>query len=60
MGETKMKHYTKDEILKIAEKENVKYVCMQFSDMMGTVKSVEIPVSQLQKALDNKIMLDGS
>jgi len=38
----------------------VRYIRLQFTDILGTIKNVEIPVSQLDKALDNKMMFDGS
>ncbi|SFU76730.1 type I glutamate--ammonia ligase [Alicyclobacillus macrosporangiidus] len=52
--------YTRDQILQIAKDENVRYIRLQFTDLFGVVKNVEIPVDQLSKALDNKIMFDGS
>lgn len=52
--------YTKEDILRIAKEENVRFIRLQFTDLLGTIKNVEIPVSQLEKALDNKIMFDGS
>lgn len=52
--------YTKEDILRIAEEENVRFIRLQFTDLLGTIKNVEIPVSQLPKALDNKMMFDGS
>jgi glutamine synthetase len=54
------KNLTKEEILKLAKEENVRFIRLQFTDLLGTIKNVEIPVSQLPKALDNKIMFDGS
>ncbi|MFE8698172.1 type I glutamate--ammonia ligase [Cytobacillus sp. FJAT-53684] len=54
------KSYSKDEILQIAKEENVRYIRLQFTDLFGTIKNVEIPISQLPKALDNKMMFDGS
>ena len=33
---------------------------MQFTDMLGDIKAVEIPASRIDDALDNKIMFDGS
>ncbi|MDI9259179.1 type I glutamate--ammonia ligase [Alicyclobacillus sendaiensis] len=54
------KEYTKEEILKLAEANDVRYVRLQFTDLLGIVKNVEIPVDQLPKALDNRIMFDGS
>ncbi len=55
-----MKKHTKNEILRIAKEENVRYIRLMFTDIMGTIKSVEIPVGQLETALDGKIMFDGS
>lgn len=55
-----MAKYTKDDIRRLAEEENVKFIRLQFTDILGTIKNVEIPISQLEKALDNKMMFDGS
>lgn len=55
-----MTTYTRDMIVKMASDENVKFIRLQFTDILGTVKNVEIPISQLNKALDNKMMFDGS
>ncbi|MFD1360430.1 type I glutamate--ammonia ligase [Lentibacillus salinarum] len=51
---------TKEHILKQIKEENVRFIRLQFTDMLGTIKNVEIPLSQLDKALDNKMMFDGS
>ncbi|WP_312029508.1 type I glutamate--ammonia ligase [Paenibacillus sedimenti] len=53
-------NYSKEDILRIAKEENVRFIRLQFTDLMGSVKNVEIPFSQLEKALDNKMMFDGS
>ncbi|MEW9108691.1 type I glutamate--ammonia ligase [Cytobacillus gottheilii] len=55
-----MAKFTKEDITRIAEEENVKFIRLQFTDILGTIKNVEIPISQLEKALDNKMMFDGS
>ena len=52
--------YTKQKILNIAETEDVEFISLQFTDLFGTLKNVAITKSQLAKALDNKIMFDGS
>jgi glutamine synthetase len=52
--------YTKEQILKNAKEENVRYIRLMFSDIVGTIKSVEIPVGQLESALDGETMFDGS
>lgn len=48
------------EILKAANKEKVRFLRLQFTDLMGTLKNVEVPRSQFEKALDGQIMFDGS
>ncbi|WP_433750004.1 type I glutamate--ammonia ligase [Falsibacillus pallidus] len=55
-----MAKFTKEDIQRLAKEENVKFIRLQFTDILGTIKNVEIPVSQLGKALDNKMMFDGS
>ncbi|MGM0882702.1 MAG: type I glutamate--ammonia ligase [Bacillota bacterium] len=54
------KSYTKEDIRRIAQEQNVRFIRLQFTDLLGTIKNVEIPISQLEKALDNKMMFDGS
>ncbi|EIT86887.1 glutamine synthetase [Fictibacillus macauensis ZFHKF-1] len=55
-----MAKFTKENIRKIAKEENVRFIRLQFTDLLGVIKNVEIPVGQLEKALDNKMMFDGS
>src|SRR6478672_2465854 len=52
--------YKREDILQLMEKENVKFIRLQFTDLLGTIKNVEIPKKQINKALDNKMMFDGS
>ncbi len=51
---------TREEILKIVEEENVRFFRLQFVDVFGIMKNIAIPLSQLEKALDGKMMFDGS
>jgi len=55
-----MSKLTKADILKDAEEKNVEFVRLQFTDVFGLMKNVSITVSQLEKALDNECMFDGS
>ncbi len=55
-----MPDYKKEDILKIAKEQDVKFVRLQFTDIFGTLKNVAITVEQLEKALDNECMFDGS
>lgn len=51
---------TYEEIKKQIKEKNISYLRLQFTDMLGDVKAVEVPVSKLDDALSNKIMFDGS
>lgn len=55
-----MPMYTKEDILRIVREQDVKFVRLQFTDIFGTLKNVAITSEQLEKALDNKCMFDGS
>ena len=50
----------KARILERAEAEKVKFLRLQFTDILGTVKNVEIPDRQFEDALNGEIMFDGS
>ncbi|WP_124057743.1 type I glutamate--ammonia ligase [Vaginisenegalia massiliensis] len=52
--------WTKETILADAKKNNVRFVRLMFTDINGTIKNVEVPSSQLEKALDGMMMFDGS
>lgn len=55
-----MSKYSKEDILRIVEEEDVEFIRLQFTDIFGTLKNVAITTSQLEKALNNRIMFDGS
>ena len=55
-----MNHYTRQDILRLVEEEDVGFIRLQFTDIFGTMKNVAVTASQLEKALDNQIMFDGS
>src|SRR6185503_10151858 len=50
----------KARILERAEAEKVKFLRLQFTDILGTIKNVEIPNRQFEDALNGEIMFDGS
>ena len=54
MEEKKMSKYTKQDIIRIVEEEDVEFIRLQFTDMFGTLKNVAITPSQLEKALNNE------
>ncbi len=51
---------TREEIMQIIEEKNVRFFRLQFVDIFGFMKNVAIPRSQIEKALDGKMMFDGS
>ena len=55
-----MSKYTKADILQLMEEEDVEFVRLQFTDMFGMFKNVAITASQMEKALNNQCMFDGS
>lgn len=55
-----MSHYSKEDIIKFVEENDVEFIRLQFTDLFGILKNVAIPKSQLKKALDNQMMFDGS
>lgn len=55
-----MPEFTKEEIKRIAKEEDVRFLRLMFTDIMGIIKNVEVPISQLEKVLSNKMMFDGS
>ena len=50
----------RNDILELTEKLNVSFMRLQFTDILGVNKNVEIPASQFEKALAGDIMFDGS
>jgi glutamine synthetase len=55
-----MVKHTIESIKELVEKENVKFFRLQFSDILGILKNVEVPVSQIDDILNGKVMFDGS
>lgn len=53
-------HYSKEDILAMVEENGVKFIRLQFIDILGTLKNVAITDRQLEKALNNQCMFDGS
>jgi len=50
----------KSTIFEVVKKENIRFIRLQFSDINGQLKNVEIPVNDLERALEKGIMFDGS
>lgn len=55
-----MNKYSRADIFRIVEAEDIEFIRLQFTDMFGMMKNIAITSSQLEKALNNNIMFDGS
>lgn len=55
-----MGKYTKQDILRLAEEEDVEFIRLQFTDIFGNLKNMAVTTSQLDKVLENQCMFDGS
>ena len=55
-----MSKYTKEDIIRMVEEEGVDFIRMQFTDIFGQAKNVAITASQIEKAVNNQISIDGS
>ena len=51
---------TEEEIRKDVEEKNVRFLRLAFTDINGTLKNLEVPVSQLDDVLGNQTRFDGS
>ena len=54
------KKITKEEIKKLIKSKNIKFIKLQFVDINGQIKNMTVPSEQIDKVLNNEIMLDGS
>lgn len=55
-----MKHYTRQDIIRMVEEEDVEFIRLQFTDMFGNFKNMAVTTSQLEKVLDNQCVFNGS
>ena len=55
-----MSKYTKEDIWRMIEDEDVEFIRLQFTDIFGTLKNVAVTTSQLERVLNNEIMFDGA
>jgi glutamine synthetase len=55
-----MAKYSREDIIRIVEEEDVEFIRLQFTDIFGMIKNVAITASQLKKALNNQCTFDGA
>ena len=52
--------WTREDILETSRRLGVRFMRLQFTDILGVNKNVEVPYRQFEKALDGEIAFDGS
>lgn len=55
-----MNQFTREDILRMAREEDVGFIRLQFTDIFGTLKNIAVTANQLERALDNQVVFDGS
>lgn len=55
-----MYSYSKEDIIHMVREGDIQFVRMQFTDIFGQMKNVAITASQIEKAVNNHIMIDGN
>ncbi len=51
---------TKSEVLSLAKEQKVEFINVMFTDLLGVMKALTIPVSKLEDAIDSNVWFDGS
>ena len=52
--------YTKEDIERLVEEEDVEFIRLQFVDVFGILKNMAVTAKQLHLVLDNKCVFDGA
>ena len=55
-----MGSYTKQDIRRMIEEEDVEFIRLQFTDLFGSLKNIAVTTSQLDRILENRISFDGA
>lgn len=55
-----MARYTKEDIIRLVEEEDIEFIRLQFMDIFNNIKSIALTTSQLSRVLANKCIFDGS
>lgn len=55
-----MANYTKQDIIRLVEEEDVGFIRLQFVDSFGTLKNVAMTSDHLKRILDNRCVFDGA
>ena len=55
-----MSHYTKEDIIRIVEEEDVEFIRLQFVDIFGILKNMAVTAKQLDSILNNRCTFDAA
>lgn len=55
-----MNRYTREDVIRMVDEEDVEFIRLQFTDMFGHFKNIAVTASQLDRVLSNQCMFDGS
>ncbi len=55
-----MAHYTREDIVRMVEEEDVEFIRLQFVDTFGNLKNMAMAAEQLDRILDHQCMFDGA
>lgn len=55
-----MGNYTREEVLQMAEEEDVEFIRLQFTDMFGALKNIAVTARELPRVLRDGYIIDGS
>ena len=55
-----MNRYSKEDIVRLVREKDIAFIRMQFTDIFGQLKNVAITAGQIEKAVNNQMMIDGS
>lgn len=55
-----MNQYNREDIIRMAQEEDVEFIRLQFTDVLGKLKNVAVTYSQLEKIIDNRCSFDSA
>lgn len=55
-----MANYTKQDIYRLVEEEDVEFIRLQFVDSFGALKNIAMTANHLDRILENRVVFDGA
>jgi glutamine synthetase len=54
-----MEPFEKEQVVQLAEENNVSFIRLQFTDMFGMLKNIAVTINQLERALDGRLAINS-